>query len=89
VTCEHILGILWLIAVVIKISNSMTLFFMIWAEHFGSLPFSDIRLKDFFDEDDCFLRCCTVQSARSLPTFQRCLLPPSSGTGSLVFENKY
>jgi hypothetical protein len=26
-------------------------------------------------EDGCLLGCCTVQSGRSLPTFQRCLLP--------------
>jgi hypothetical protein len=29
-------------------------------------------------EDDCLLGCCTVQSGRSLPTFHRFLLPPSS-----------
>jgi hypothetical protein len=28
-------------------------------------------------EDDCLLGCCSVWSGRSLPTFQRCLLPPS------------
>jgi hypothetical protein len=30
-------------------------------------------------EDYCFLRCCAVQPCRSLPTFQRFSLPPSSG----------
>jgi hypothetical protein len=30
-------------------------------------------------EDGCLLGCCAVYSGRSLPTFQRCLLPPSSG----------
>jgi hypothetical protein len=30
-------------------------------------------------EDDCLLGCCAVLSGRSLPTFQRCLLPSSSG----------
>jgi hypothetical protein len=25
------------------------------------------------------LGCCTVSSGRNLPTFQRCLLPPTSG----------
>jgi hypothetical protein len=29
-------------------------------------------------EDDCILGCCAMWSGRSLPTFQRCLLPPSS-----------
>jgi hypothetical protein len=28
--------------------------------------------------NDCLLGCCTVMSSTSLPTFQRCLLPPSS-----------
>jgi hypothetical protein len=30
-------------------------------------------------EDDCLSGCCAVKSGRSLPTFQRSLLPPSSG----------
>jgi hypothetical protein len=30
-------------------------------------------------EDGCLLGCCAMQPGRSLPTFQRCLLPPSSG----------
>jgi hypothetical protein len=30
-------------------------------------------------EDDCLLGCCAVKSGRSLPTFQRCLVPLSSG----------
>jgi hypothetical protein len=30
-------------------------------------------------EDGCRLRCCAVQSGTCLPTFQRCLLPPSTG----------
>jgi hypothetical protein len=30
-------------------------------------------------EDGCLLGCCTVLFSRSLPTFQRCLLPTSSG----------
>jgi hypothetical protein len=30
-------------------------------------------------EDCCLLGCSTVYSGRSLPTFQRSLLPPSSG----------
>jgi hypothetical protein len=30
-------------------------------------------------EDGCLLDCCAMYSDRSLPTFQRCLLPPSSG----------
>jgi hypothetical protein len=29
-------------------------------------------------EDDCLLGCCAMSSGRCLPTFQRCLLPPSS-----------
>jgi hypothetical protein len=37
-------------------------------------------------EDDCFLCCCAVQSGRSLPTFQRYLLPPSSGRWVLTSE---
>jgi hypothetical protein len=28
---------------------------------------------------DCLLSCCAMKSGRSLPMFQRCLLPPSSG----------
>jgi hypothetical protein len=34
-------------------------------------------------EDGCLLGCCAMQSGRSLPTFQRCLLPPSSGYSTL------
>jgi hypothetical protein len=30
-------------------------------------------------EDGCLMGCCAVKSGRSLPTFQRCLMPPSSG----------
>jgi hypothetical protein len=30
-------------------------------------------------EDGFLLGCCDLQSGRSLPTFQGCLLPPSSG----------
>jgi hypothetical protein len=30
-------------------------------------------------EDGCLLGCCAVQSGRSLPTFQRCMLTQSSG----------
>jgi hypothetical protein len=30
-------------------------------------------------EDDSLLGYCAVQSIRSWPTFQRCILPPSSG----------
>jgi hypothetical protein len=30
-------------------------------------------------EDGCLLGCCAVKSGRSSPTFQRCLLCPSSG----------
>jgi hypothetical protein len=33
-------------------------------------------------KDDCLLGCCAVYSGRRLPTFQRCLLPPSSGRSS-------
>jgi hypothetical protein len=29
-------------------------------------------------EDGCLLGCCAVLSGRTLPTFHRCLLPPSS-----------
>jgi hypothetical protein len=29
-------------------------------------------------EDDCVLGCCAVSSGRSLPTFQRSLLPPTT-----------
>jgi hypothetical protein len=36
------------------------------------------RLTDV-DVDDCLLEYCAVQSGKSLPTFQRYLLPPSSG----------
>jgi hypothetical protein len=28
--------------------------------------------------DDCILGSCDVKSGRKFPTFQRCLLPPSS-----------
>jgi hypothetical protein len=31
------------------------------------------------DEEGCLLGCCAVLSVRSLPTFQRYLLPPSAG----------
>jgi hypothetical protein len=31
------------------------------------------------DEDDCLLLCCKVLSGRNWPTFQKCLLHPSSG----------
>jgi hypothetical protein len=31
------------------------------------------------NEDGCLLGCCAVESGRNWPTFQRCLLPPSSG----------
>jgi hypothetical protein len=33
----------------------------------------------FLHEDDSLLGCCAVWSCRSRPTFQRCVLPPSSG----------
>jgi hypothetical protein len=39
----------------------------IWGSHGGEY------------EDGCLLGCSTVQSGRSLPTFQSSLLPPSSG----------
>jgi hypothetical protein len=35
-------------------------------------------------EDSCLLGYCAVLSGRSLPTFQRCLLPPSSGPTSII-----
>jgi hypothetical protein len=38
------------------------------ASHFGE-----------YENDYCLRECCTVQSGRSLRTFQRCLLPPSWG----------
>jgi hypothetical protein len=40
-------------------------------------------------EDDCLLGCCTVQSGRSFPTFQRCFLPPSSGRVSRARGLRY
>jgi hypothetical protein len=33
----------------------------------------------YIHEDGCLLGCCAVSSGRSLRTFRRCLLPPSSG----------
>jgi hypothetical protein len=36
-------------------------------------------MKCSFVEDGCLLGCCAVSSCRGLPTFRRCLLPPSSG----------
>jgi hypothetical protein len=41
---------------------------------------------EYEDDDGCLLDCCTVYSGRSLPTFQRCLLPPSSGLIALMME---
>jgi hypothetical protein len=35
-------------------------------------------------EDECLLGCCAVLSGRSLPTFQRCLLPLSLGLITLM-----
>jgi hypothetical protein len=46
----------------------------------GSIVLGDI--SDSHDgeyEDHCLLGCCAVYSGRSLSTFQRYLLPPSSG----------
>jgi hypothetical protein len=37
-------------------------------------------------EDGCLLGCSAVLSGRSLPTFRRSLLPPSSGR-SLIASN--
>jgi hypothetical protein len=42
------------------------------------------RRQNSEQEDGCILGCCAVQSGRSLPTFQRYLLPPSSGRLSLL-----
>jgi hypothetical protein len=33
-------------------------------------------------KDGCIQGCCAVYSGRSVPTFRRCLLPPSSGQSS-------
>jgi hypothetical protein len=41
--------------------------------------FSFFLLACSFFQDDCLTECCTVKSTRSLSTFQRCLLLPSSG----------
>jgi hypothetical protein len=37
----------------------------------------------------CLLACSTVQSGESLPTFQRCLLPPSSGRQIIAHHRLY
>jgi hypothetical protein len=38
-------------------------------------------------EDGCLLGCCAVQSGRSLQTFQRYLLPPSSRLAQMFVEH--
>jgi hypothetical protein len=44
------------------------------------LPFSMSSFSPSnLTEGDCLLGCSTVYSGRSLPAFQRSLLPPSSG----------
>jgi hypothetical protein len=40
--------------------------------------------KQANSKEDCILGYCAVWSGRSLPTFQRCLLPPSSGRWGLI-----
>jgi hypothetical protein len=47
---------------------------------------ASLKKADFSSEDDCLLGCCAAWSGRSLPTFQRCLLPPSSGLIALMME---
>jgi hypothetical protein len=42
-----------------------------------TMCFLKVRSRSAF-EDDCLLGCCAMKSGRSLPTFQRCLLPQSS-----------
>jgi hypothetical protein len=37
------------------------------------------KVTQFKHEDGCLLGCNAMQSRRSLPMFQRSLLPPSSG----------
>jgi hypothetical protein len=37
-------------------------------------------------EDGCLLGCWAVMSGRGLPTFQKCLLPPSSGRFALMMK---
>jgi hypothetical protein len=68
---------LWLICSFVRSSiNSFEgnmLFFVIW--YYGL----DCTMKNFNHEDKCLLGCLAVYSGRSLPTFQRYLLPPSSG----------
>jgi hypothetical protein len=38
------------------------------------------------NEDGCLLGCCTVQSGRVVPTFQRSLLPPASGRCETIWN---
>jgi hypothetical protein len=40
---------------------------------------SDGEISGDEDEDDCLLGCCAMLYGRNWLTFQRCLLPPSSG----------
>jgi hypothetical protein len=45
-----------------------------------TLILGEISVFDGGDyEDGCLLGCCVLQSGRSLPTFQRCMLPTSWG----------
>jgi hypothetical protein len=46
---------------------------------------TDHKLK-IWGEDGCLLVCSAVQSGRSLPTFQRSLLPLSSGIIALMID---
>jgi hypothetical protein len=39
-------------------------------------------------KDDCLLGCCAVQSGRSLPTFQGCLVPQSSGRSPWLWRQQ-
>jgi hypothetical protein len=43
------------------------------------VPWCSVVLEKLVVKDDSFLGRCTVQSGTSLPSFQRYLLPPSSG----------
>jgi hypothetical protein len=46
------------------------------SDHNDMNQLNDANSKDF--EDGCLLGCSAMQSGRSVPTFQRSLLPPSS-----------
>jgi hypothetical protein len=52
-----------------------------------SLPLTrHVRVDKLTVADGCLLGCCAVSSDRSLPAFQRSLLPPSSGRWLNVYQ---